>query len=41
MVEIIIMIEVNNGIGLDQVVLIGIENQGIEIDLSMDKTIDS
>ena len=39
MVEIIIMIEVGNTIGLDWVVVIDIEDQIIEIDLSMDKMI--
>ena len=33
------MIEVGNGIGKDQVIVIGIEDQIEEIDLSMDKTI--
>ena len=33
------MIEVGNGIGLDQVVVIGIEDQITEIDFSIDKTI--
>ena len=37
-VEIIIMVEAGNGIGLDQVAVIGIEDQIIEIDLSMDTT---
>ena len=35
--EIIIMIEVGNGIVLDQVVVIVIEDQIIEINLSMEK----
>ena len=32
------MIEVGNGIGIDQVIVIGIEDQVIEIVLSIDKT---
>ena len=35
-----IMIEVGNRIGIDGVVVIGIEDQIIEINLSMDKTIE-
>ena len=34
------MIELGNGIGIDKVVVIGIEDQIIYIDLSMDKIIE-
>ena len=37
--EIIIVIEVGNGIGLDQVLVIDIEDHIIEMEISMDKTI--
>ena len=34
------MIEVGNGMDVDQVVVMGIKDQIIEIDLSMDKILD-